>query len=76
MPRDVVAVMAPIEAAAEIPPHWAVNFQVQDLDTVAERATDLGGTLVMAPNTTPGFRNAVIADPGQGVIAVSAPLSR
>ncbi len=76
MPRDVVAVMTPIQAAAEIPPHWAVNFQVQDVDTVAERATDLGGALMMAPMTTPGFRSAVIADPGQGVIAVSASLNQ
>ncbi len=75
MPRDVVAVMAPMQAPAQMPPHWAVNFQVKDVDRVAARATDLGGTIVVAPMTTPGFRSAVIADPGQGVIAVSAPLS-
>jgi len=76
MPRDVVAVMTPIGADAEIPPHWAVNFTVEDVDAVAERAIDLGGALVMAPMTTPGFRSAVIADPGQGVIAVSASPNR
>ena len=76
MPRDVVAVMTPLEDPTEIPPHWAVNFRVEDVDVVAERATDLGGTLVMRPMTTPGFRSAVIADPSSGVIAVSAPLIR
>lgn len=76
MPRDVVAAMTTIEPNGQIPPHWAVNFKVEHVDTVAERAAELGGTLVMAPMTTPGFRNAVIADPGGGVIAVSAPLNR
>ncbi len=76
MPRDVVAVMTMIEANEQIPPHWGVNFTVEDVDTVAERAIDLGGALVMAPMTAPGFRSAVIADPGQGVIAVSASLNR
>lgn len=76
MPRDLVAVVTPIDDPAVVSPHWAVNFAVPDVDTVAQRATELGGALVMAPVTTPGFRNAVIADPGQGVIAVSASLSR
>lgn len=76
IPRDVVAVATEIEAGAQIPPHWAVNFQVQDVDATARRATELGGALVLAPMTTPGFRNAVIADPSQGVIAVSTPLTR
>lgn len=73
MPRDVVAVMAPIQAPGADTAPLAVNFKVKDLDRVAARATDLGGTIVVAPKTTPGFRSAVIADPGQGVIAISAP---
>lgn len=73
MPRDVVAVMTPIEEASEVPPHWAINFRVDDVDATAEQAVALGGTLVMPPVDTPGFRSAVIADPQQGVVAVSAP---
>lgn len=72
MPTDVVAVMAPIEDASEVPPHWAVNFRVDDVDATAERAVALGGTLVMPPTDTPGFRSAAIADPQRGVVAVSA----
>ena len=73
MPRDVVAVMAAIEERSEVPPHWAVNFRVDDVDSTAEHAIGLGGQVLLAPSDTPGFRNAVIADPQHGVIAISAP---
>lgn len=73
IPRDVVAVLTPTEDASGVPPHWAVNFRVEDVDATAERAAALGGTLLLPPTDTPGFRSAVIADPQQGVIAISAP---
>jgi len=75
MPDDVVAVMTPIDEASEIPPHWAVNFCVDDVDTTAEHAAALGGQLLLPPTDTPGFRSAVIADPQLGVIAISAATS-
>lgn len=56
----------------DIPPHWSVNFSVDNADDIADRAADLGGGIVMAPSNTPGFRNAVIRDPWGGVVAVSA----
>lgn len=56
-----------------VPPHWSVNVAVSDADAVADHAIALGGTVLMAPMDTPGLRNAVIADPHGGVIAVSAP---
>jgi uncharacterized protein len=65
---EVVAVAA---EGTTVPPHWSVNFAVDDVDSVAEHAIALGGTVLMAPFDTPGFRNAVIADPQGGVIAVS-----
>jgi len=71
--RDVVAVLSPIDETSGVPPHWAVNFRVDDVKTTAERATALGGQLLLPPTDTPGFRSAVIADPQQGVIAISAP---
>ena len=55
-----------------VPAHWAINFAVADVDAFAERAVSLGASLLMAPMDTPAFRNAVIADPQGGVIAVSA----
>jgi predicted enzyme related to lactoylglutathione lyase len=53
-------------------PHWAINFAVRDVDAFAQRAAGLGATILLAPFTTPGFRNAVIADPQGGVLAISA----
>jgi predicted enzyme related to lactoylglutathione lyase len=69
MPRDVVAVAAP--PSADVPPHWNVNFRVADADAIAARATAVGGTVVVAPMDTPGFRSAVIADPQGAVFSVS-----
>ena len=68
---QVVAVVTATDGIA-IPAHWSVNFAVHDADAIAEHAAGLGGTVLMAPMDTPGFRSAVIADPQGGVIAVSA----
>jgi predicted enzyme related to lactoylglutathione lyase len=67
----VVAVVTATDGVA-VPPHWSVNFAVQDPDSIARRAVALGGTILMAPMDTPGFRSAVIGDPQGGFIAVSA----
>ncbi len=48
-----------------VPPHWAVNFRADDIDAVAARAVELGGSLLMPPTDAPGFRNTVIADPAR-----------
>jgi uncharacterized protein len=69
VPRDVVAVMAP--PAADIPPHWNVNLQVSDADLTAEMTANLGGAVIEGPFDTPGFRNAVLADPQGAVFSVS-----
>jgi predicted enzyme related to lactoylglutathione lyase len=70
IPRDVVAVMAP--PSAEVPPHWNVDLRVADVDTSAERAVTLGGTVILAPLDTPGLRSAVLADPQGAVFSVSS----
>ena len=69
---QVVAVLTATDGVA-IPPHWSINFAVHDADATAERASSLGGKVLMAPFDTPGFRNTVLADPQGGVIAISAP---
>ena len=75
MPRDVVAVMTPTDETNGIPPHWAVNFRVDDVDATGEHAVDLGAQLLLPPTETPGFRSAVIADPQGAAIAISGPTS-
>jgi uncharacterized protein len=72
VPRDVVGVMAPAsDPPAAVPPHWNVNFYVEDADATADRASGLGGQLVMPPFDTPGFRSAVVADPQGAVCSIS-----
>jgi catechol 2,3-dioxygenase-like lactoylglutathione lyase family enzyme len=53
-------------------PPMGVEGEFLDADVITQRATTLGGTVLMAPFYTPGFRNAVLADPQGGVIAISA----
>ncbi len=62
----------PPVAGVTVPPHGSVNFAVGDVDAECERAVGLGGSLLMPPFDTPGFRNAVIADPQDAVIALSS----
>ncbi|MBE2319731.1 VOC family protein [Solirubrobacter sp. CPCC 204708] len=68
--EDVIAVMAPVQDG--VPPHWAVNFRVEDVDAAVARAPGLGGTVLLGPLEAEGLRNAVIADPQGAVIAISA----
>jgi predicted enzyme related to lactoylglutathione lyase len=76
LPRDVVAVMAPAAGSStDVPPHWNVNFQVVDTNAVDDRAAALGGTVVIAPFDTPGFRSAALADPQGAVFSISQPIA-
>jgi uncharacterized protein len=60
--RDVVAGMMPA-GGDDVPPHWNVDFWVDDVDATAERAAALGGKVVIAPFDTPISRSAALADP-------------
>ncbi|NMN97227.1 VOC family protein [Antrihabitans stalactiti] len=67
----LVAVVTATDGIA-VPPHWSINFAISDVDDFAARAVTLGGSILMPPTNSPGFRNAVVADPQGGVVAVSA----
>jgi predicted enzyme related to lactoylglutathione lyase len=69
---ELFAVVAGTDGT-EVPPHWSVNFAVGDVDATAEHTTGLGGAALMPPFDTPGLRDALIADPQGGVIALSGP---
>jgi len=70
VPRDVIAVMAPL-ADANAPARWDVNFWVHDADAVAAKAEALGGSVVSPPADQPPFREAVVADPDGAPIAIT-----
>jgi len=40
-------------------------------DATAARAKELGGSAIVEPHDTPGFRNAVLADPQGATFSVS-----
>jgi uncharacterized protein len=72
VPRDVVAVMLPANGGApDGPPQWNVDFWVGDADAAADKASKLGGEVVVGPYDTPGFRQAVLADPHGATFTVS-----
>ena len=62
--ENVVASLFQVPAdQPDVPPHWGVTFAVADADATAERATELGGQVVMAPFDAPWVRMTVITDP-------------
>lgn len=69
VPRDVVAVMAPLGDAAE--PHWSVDFWVRDADRAVASVAERGGTVLAGPFDTPAFRSAAIADPQGASFSIS-----
>ena len=55
---------------AEVPPHWLVYFAVADADAIAEKAKQLGGSVIVPPMTIEPGRFSVLADPQGAVFAV------
>lgn len=48
---------------AEVPPHWRIYIEVDDVDATAARAQELGGNVLLSGMDYPGGRLAVISDP-------------
>ena len=69
VPRDVVAVMMPLPPGP--PARWSPDFWIADADPAAERATELGGSVLAGPFDQPPFRTAVLADPGGAAFSIS-----
>ncbi|HWT24033.1 MAG TPA: VOC family protein [Solirubrobacteraceae bacterium] len=62
--EDVVASVIPItDDQPGVTPHWGLTFAVDDADTVAARAAELGGRVVVPPFDAPWVRMTVITDP-------------
>lgn len=54
----------PPDVPSEVPAHWLVYFAVDDVDTAASRATELGGSVVMPPTEVEDrLRFAILTDP-------------
>jgi predicted enzyme related to lactoylglutathione lyase len=48
---------------AEVPSHWMVYFNVDDVDKSFQKATGAGGQEMLAPQDFPGGRFAILSDP-------------
>jgi predicted enzyme related to lactoylglutathione lyase len=55
--------MTPDQFPEDTPAHWSTTFAVDDADVIAERAADLGGTVLAPPFDAPWVRMTVIRDP-------------
>ncbi len=70
--EDVVAQLMPIpDDQPDTPPHWSVTFATADADASAAKATELGGSVIVAPFDAPWVRMTVLADP-QGATFVAS----
>jgi len=65
---DVVATVLPREGA---PARWSVTFAVDNADAAAERALELGGSVLTEPQDAPWVRFAVLADPAGAAFTAS-----
>ncbi|MGH9069306.1 MAG: VOC family protein [Acidimicrobiales bacterium] len=54
------------------PTGWSVWFSVEDCDASARQATDLGGSVVVAPDDMGFGRGAVVADPHGAAFGIGA----
>jgi predicted enzyme related to lactoylglutathione lyase len=69
--EDAVAWLVPVEGEGEGPSHWGITFAVADADAIAERAAELGGTVLVPPMDAPWVRMTVIRDPQEAVFTAS-----
>lgn len=57
----------------DMPPHWGTYVTVNNLDAVAQKATELGGAVLVPPTDIPGVgRFSVLQDPQGAFFNVSS----
>ncbi|HET9311466.1 MAG TPA: VOC family protein [Actinomycetota bacterium] len=71
--EEAVAWLVPTEreGSDESQSHWSITFAVDDADAIAERAAELGGTVLVPPMDAPWIRMTVIRDPQGAVFTAS-----
>jgi uncharacterized protein len=68
---DAIGWMSSQAADDKRPPHWSITFATDDTHAVADRAADLGGSVLVPPFDAEVVRVAVLADPQGAVFAVN-----
>jgi uncharacterized protein len=62
-PKRFEEVVASLTPSPGEPARWGVTFGANDVDTLAARAVELGGEVVVAPFDAPWSRMTVVTDP-------------
>jgi predicted enzyme related to lactoylglutathione lyase len=57
----------------DVPAHWSVYWEVDDVDDAIARVTALGGSVIMAAEDTPYGRLAAVADPAGAQFKLRTP---
>lgn len=70
--ENVVAAITPIAGGDDTPAHWGVTFSTADADATAAKATELGGTVLVAPVDAPYSRLTVLRDPQGATFSATA----
>jgi uncharacterized protein len=71
---DAVAWLVPMtdeQSSDDVTSHWGVTFAVDDADAIAARATELGGSVLIAPFDAEPVRTTVLRDPQGAVFTAS-----
>ena len=63
----------PAEVPKEVPSHWMAYITVEDVDVMAKKTGELGGSVMYGPQDIPGMgRFCVIQDPTGAVVSLMA----
>lgn len=58
---------------AEVPPHWRIYIQVDDVEATVTKTQELGGSVLLAGMDYPGGRLAIVSDPQGATFGVMKP---
>ena len=63
----------PAEVPKEVPSHWMSYITVDDVDAMAKKTSELGGSILFEPQDIPGLgRFCIIQDPTGAVVSLMA----
>jgi predicted enzyme related to lactoylglutathione lyase len=72
----VIGGIGPAHNDSKTAPYWMLFFQIGDVDGVAAKAKELGGTEHLAPTSMGGSRLSILADPQGAMFAIIRPPQR
>lgn len=74
--KNFAGILQMNEEWGDIPPHWMVYFQVEDIESAVARTKEHGGTVAVEPFDTPFGRIAVVGDPAMAPFSLMQRIGR